>query len=538
MKILHIGNIANNGYLNSRIMRRAGIESDNWSITYYHFMGYPEWEEGRIARPLDIEINPDWSRFGYIGPPRPKWFLIGSYSSIFSKSRSLNQDATRAHHPEVPGRYLLKIVNRTYEVLSDYIESTRSVIRSSALAKAAYLIRYAVVNGCDESINVIVGMPRSRFKGFILKFVVSVSLSVHRLKKKSVAPHLAQVESTLSMFDLRVQELCSISKELELNPELTLRPSDLESYRHIFPELLASITPYDLVVGYAYDGILPLLAGKVYIAFEHGTIRNLPFENTVSGRLCRLVYKLADKVYITNCDNNIAASKLGLKNFQFIPHPINEDISEIDRAEALKIRTEWNNQFGNSFVVFFPPRHHWSDQRHTDWDKGNDRLIMAIAEVQKRSPKKIILVTVELGRDVLKSKTLIDDLGLSSNVIWIKPVPHHQLVAYMLASDVVADQFNVPTFGGIPPKALMAGKPVLTSFEPSMHEWCFSSPPPFQATDSTPESIASALFDLLKDSDELQRLGVLGRQWYKDNYSNALILNQFQSSFRELLRTS
>lgn len=537
MKVLHIGNIANNGYLNSRIMRRAGIESDNWSIDYYHFMGYPEWEEGRLSKPLDVDIKPDWTSFGYVGPTRPQWFLIGSHSLVFSKSRKQNRDAARKLLPETHRTKLSVNIERARELIDDLVDSTNSLFKSSALGKAAYLTRYAIINGHDESINAIVHMPRSSLKKLLVTIILRASAYINRWIKHSTSACTEREESALSPFDLRVRELCSLSHQLESGSELVLRPSDLEQFRHIFPELERAIAPYDIVVGYAYDGILALLAKKKYIAFEHGTIRNLPFENTVAGRVCRVVYKLANKVFITNCDNNVAAAKLRLHNYQFIPHPINEDISELDRAEASSIRAEWNKRFGDAFIIFSPPRHHWSDQRHTDWDKGNDRLITAIAEAKKNSSIKIVLVTVELGRDVEKSKSLIKQLDLEPNVIWITPVPHHQLVSYMLASDVVADQFNVPSFGGIPPKALMVGKPVLTSFEPQMHGWCFRSLPPFQATDSSSESIASALLKLLNNPGELKQLGEAGINWYAANYSNALILELFRAAFDDLLQS-
>ena len=39
LRVLHIGNIANNGYLVAKLLRRAGIEADVLSYDYYHVMG-------------------------------------------------------------------------------------------------------------------------------------------------------------------------------------------------------------------------------------------------------------------------------------------------------------------------------------------------------------------------------------------------------------------------------------------------------------------------------------------------------------------
>ena len=46
-RVLHIGNIANNAYLNAKILNRRGFECDVICYDYYHIMGCPEW--GRVG---------------------------------------------------------------------------------------------------------------------------------------------------------------------------------------------------------------------------------------------------------------------------------------------------------------------------------------------------------------------------------------------------------------------------------------------------------------------------------------------------------
>jgi len=53
-----------------------------------------------------------------------------------------------------------------------------------------------------------------------------------------------------------------------------------------FGQLRRLCSLYDVVIGYSTDGILPLSVGKrPYLAYEHGTIRALPFEDNTDGRL-------------------------------------------------------------------------------------------------------------------------------------------------------------------------------------------------------------------------------------------------------------
>ena len=83
---------------------------------------------------------------------------------------------------------------------------------------------------------------------------------------------------------------------------------------------------------------LPMLLapGRPYFAFEHGTMRNLPFENSAWGRLLALAYDQADACIITNPDCIASALRLGLCNFRSMPHPI--DYKYIDPSPAAAAR--------------------------------------------------------------------------------------------------------------------------------------------------------------------------------------------------------
>src|SRR4051794_14535431 len=46
LRVLHVGNVAGNAYLNATFMRRYGIEAHVLSYDYYYPIGSPEWEDG------------------------------------------------------------------------------------------------------------------------------------------------------------------------------------------------------------------------------------------------------------------------------------------------------------------------------------------------------------------------------------------------------------------------------------------------------------------------------------------------------------
>ena len=80
-----------------------------------------------------------------------------------------------------------------------------------------------------------------------------------------------------------------------------------------------------------------MIAGTVpYVAYEHGTIRDIPFSDTSIGRLTALAYARAEAVVITNPDCLDAAKRLGVADYRFIPHLI--DRKYYDKAATAKRR--------------------------------------------------------------------------------------------------------------------------------------------------------------------------------------------------------
>ena len=75
-RILHVGNIANNGYLNATLLNRAGFDCDVVCYDQYHIMSYPEWEQD-FEGDLGDHYRPDWTNVIRRGGRRPRWFAQG-----------------------------------------------------------------------------------------------------------------------------------------------------------------------------------------------------------------------------------------------------------------------------------------------------------------------------------------------------------------------------------------------------------------------------------------------------------------------------
>jgi glycosyltransferase involved in cell wall biosynthesis len=282
---------------------------------------------------------------------------------------------------------------------------------------------------------------------------------------------------------------------------------------------------YDLVQAYATHPILTLVAApeRPFVAYEHGTLRELPFEPSWRGRLLSLAYRRAAKVIITNADVVASTRRLGLVNTTFIPHPVDETkYTPGPSSVGHELRAQGATPF-----VLAPARQDWREKR-------NDEMVRALAQLVRTDHPRATLMLGEWGSDVARTRALVEELGVSANVRWTKPVPKLRLIELYRAADVVLDQFTFGTFGGIAPEAMACERPVVMAFDRALHEWCFTEPPPIvDARDA--RSLAEALGRLANDPGERNRLGREGRAWVERNHSWRLVAERHRSVYEEVL---
>src|SRR5881394_1383142 len=79
LRVLHIGNVANNAYLNARLLNAAGLDCDVLSYGHYHLMSSPEWEDSDFSKAPPDHFRPDWRAIDLNGFERPRWFAEGPF---------------------------------------------------------------------------------------------------------------------------------------------------------------------------------------------------------------------------------------------------------------------------------------------------------------------------------------------------------------------------------------------------------------------------------------------------------------------------
>ena len=431
MRVVHIGNIANNGYINTKLLRRAGIEADV-IFDERHILSRPEWEDAPLPgayayyQPLDDEAR----RAGWAPP---EW-------------------ARPARDLRTAGRFKGDLPLR----------ALRRAVRHVAPTYRRLAPLYA---------------PLERELGALTRLDVAKALFVS------------------AYFDLSVGPLAQLAGR------------------------------YDAMQAYATHPVFPLLSTPrwPYVAFEHGTMREIPFEGTWRGRLLSLAYRQARKVIITNPDVIASARRLGLENYVFIPHPLDE---EKYRPGPSTLRAQLEAE-GVDFVLLCPSRHDWQI-------KGTDRMLRAFAELVRTDRPNALLLLNEWGAEVERSRALIDELGIGRNVRWLQPLPKLRLIDAYRAADVVLDQFLIGTFGAVAPEAMACGTPVVMAFDSELHRWCFSELPPV-VDGRTPEQIYAALRRLAEDEDERERLGRRGRAWIERHHGWRLVVGRHVEIYEDVL---
>jgi glycosyltransferase involved in cell wall biosynthesis len=532
-RVLHIGNIANNAFLNSKFLRAAGIESDVLCYDYYHCMGNPEWEETSFIGAVEDANHPAWYALDTHGYERPRWFVQGPIDLCLAYLDAQNAGKTRladrfwgelaiANRTKLPSptRRLIHKVSR-----SSVVRALRILfhgVRGPAILARLLLVklRFRENAQADSSWN-------RRIREFPLR-VCRAALSA--LAGLDRAANLAG-QQWEAMYEVLASSAAQFSPDGEAD---RLKRIDIEPYVNVLPRFQRTFEDYDLVHAYATDGLYPMLAHKPYVAYEHGTIRSIPFEDTSQGRLCALSYRLADNVVITNADNLVAAERLGLKQFSFVPHPVNDQMVDVCASDFGRLRKSLCTELDSDFLVFHPARQHWEEQRHPNWEKGNDLLIKAFAQFVKTENPRAAAIFVEWGATVDQSKALLTSLGVADRVKWIAPVAHMDMMGLIGACDVLADQFYLGAFGTTMPKALAFGRPALIYLNEELHRRCFPEMPPVLNV-RTVEEIHAALVRIYRDVAYRQELSVLGKQWYSRWHSSERVADKLIAIYRGIL---
>jgi glycosyltransferase involved in cell wall biosynthesis len=482
LRVLHLGNIANNAFNNARIQRQYGIDAYVIAYENYHIMACPEWEEATFEGDLGDPFFPDWRKVDLAGYQRPRWFASGPLDlccqMIEAEVRGKSDRADEL-------RLELKAVR----------EAECSQTYRSFLIRQARRVRRKLTRVSDE-----------------LRETADVALNAAVLRPPKSDP-----------YHLRLIEIWKKARTSHRSPP-TAR--DFSGYRARLRDLKPLFQYFDVIQAYSTDGAWPLLAEQPFIAYEHGTLRAIPFVNDMTGRLAATVFLGADHVFVTNLDCMEAGERLGIPADRFspLPHAFDEKRLVEFRHSHREIRPP-----DDQVVFFHPARQDWL-LADPSMIKGNDRLIRAFARISRRHPSAQ-LVMIAWGRDLDATRDLIKSLGVEGKIRWLNPMRKQDLWRTYLSSHAVLDQFVLPSFGGVTFEALALGCRVITNVDFGAAERFFSRAPPIYSASSEAE-IYEVLERIILDRNDLAGVGDAGAEWIKRYHSAEKIVELQLETYR------
>lgn len=509
LRVLHVGNIANNAYLAAKFLRSAGVDADVLSYDYYHVMGTPEWEELSVTHDYGDDFKPMFSSEDLGTYERPRWFVSGPLDLCVSYLLE--------RHSERPTQIDL-LWSQLRGVQQGKIAEAVVGFRRNWRA-ALFMLPYRVARRVAKMIH-----RRLTAWGF-----QSTSQSFYRFALKSGRRMIGFLVTASTKGqereNARFRELIREFGVLFPDRPDQLTRADLAAYLHKIKPLEKLFGQYDVVQAYATDPILPLVCGKKpFVAFEHGTLRDFIRADDPLHRLTALAYRKADHVFVTNGDCQEHAKWLGCENATPMLHPI--DVDQHRRRDEAGIAA-LREHYGADVLLFSPIRHDWSV-------KGVDVHIRALPKIRERVRGRVILVLAPWGLQIEGSRRLIKALDCERSVAWLeRPLSRPELIKYMQAADVVLDQMTLPHFGATAPQSLAAGTPVIMSYKPESTAWIVSEPAPILpafAPDEVANAVAVAL-DPAWRADFKER----ARSWVDLHHHHNRVVHDHLTVYRQIL---
>lgn len=485
LRVLHLGNIANNAFNNARIQRLYGIDAFVIAYENYHIMSSPEWEEARFQGDYGNPFFPDWTKVDLAGYVRPNWFAAG------------------------PLQLCCAVIESQ---LNGQSQTTEGLVAKLTARREAVCLR--------------------GYRGLAMRLGTRVQrklFSELRSLRDGLSGNALGRLARKSPGEARLREFW---KRANVTHDPPLRARDFKGYASRLSMLQGLFKQFDVVQGYSTDGAWPLLANQPYVAYEHGTLRALPFGRNSIGRLTATVFMGAEHVFVTNLDCLEPAEKLGISQDRFtpLPHAFN------DRRLSEFRNLHRDLKPPDDRVIFFhPARQDWLDP-DPSLIKGNDRLIRAFARINRARPTAILRM-IAWGRDLAASRDLVVSLGIEDKVQWLAPLQKQDLWKAYLSSHAVLDQFVLPSFGGVTFEALALGCRVLTNVDTAAAQRFFSKAPPVYSV-SSEEEIASALERIILDPSDAGGVGDAGADWIRRYHSAERIVELQLAVYRHLLKSA
>lgn len=545
-KIIHIGNIANNAYNNAKLLNEAGFECDVICYDYYHIMGCPEWEDADFENTLKDDFYPSWREVDLNGFVRPNWFVQGPAALCLAYLHAKNSRNFR--RATMLWRVLGSFNKTTPTGIGNMWDATITSIATLQYWVASIPFRRILHRLMTLESGKLADLLVKRAEPLVGRFAATLAARGFIVVRGVISGAANWFErtgrqflkfETTSKIDFNGNEIKPaihqflIKKWANKFPEGCIPPcrDDLSAHPANSGEWGRLLKHYDVVVGYSTDPVYPMLANVPYFAFEHGTLRHIPYQNDIQGRLAAAAYHEAAHVFVTNFDCVGSAERLAGKRYTFINHPFDDQHGQYVTG-GLEQRKRLQLKLDADLLFFFPTRQDWVAGTGFA-DKANDVFFRALAKL-RAAGYRVAVVCCNWGGNVEQSRELISLLGLDAHVEWMPPLPIIPFERMCMAADIVVDQFKLGAFGGVVFKAMAVGAPILTYLNQDLLKAQYPVLPPVLNC-HTVEEIFEQVLGMIRDPALLKRMGERSKQWISTHHAKDDTVNLQVTQFRKLI---
>ncbi len=556
VSILHVGGVGTNALINSNLLNERGYVSHVASNDLYHCIGSPEWQElgsaGLTREELGDDYFPNFFRIAESVHVRKRWFVQGPQLLTICYLHHLKSgDAKGAEllwqtlqyqrfkavlgRTTVPGSIRLDepefaAAIKALSVAPIFKDTLTTAFNLELTIKRFAELAAKLNGGIDPGLIVAPFAPG--YVNAIIAHDEALQLEVHalRLSGRSVCIGFEQPEwmlrGLLGNPDTRQSRglMRAAARRREVSDQ------DKKIFESVVPAWSALFQLYDHRICYGGAAVLGLLSEtQRYMAYEHGTIRSIPFDGTPMGRLTKAAYEQADAVFLTNTDYATAKPRLEFSPEKrvYVPHAFDER-PLLAYAETHRS----HNRAPGPVRLFGPARQDWvlNDPARS---KANHLVVEAAAELAAAGERGFQVTFVNWGDDAEATKSLIERLGLSAQFRWIEPVSRNALWQLYLESDAVLDQFLLSGLSGVTYESLTLGCRTITKDDGICNKEFFGVAPPFMHA-ATASQIAEQMRELIADPDDHAGIGAAGKVWAEQYHSSARFIGLQEIQFDRL----
>jgi len=292
----------------------------------------------------------------------------------------------------------------------------------------------------------------------------------------------------------------------------------------------------DIIQSFGESAVWASLTARPYIFSSYGAdLDILPFntgniKSFIFAHILRKAIKKAGIALYSMPPQEKSVLKLNLTNSRFFPYPIPIDVDKYKPYTQEK-KSKLRAKYKADFIFFHPARQEWTCSDTNN--KGNDKLFRGFARFVKNNKRKSILIAVQKGRDVEKTKKLINELRIQEFVKWINPVDKETLVEILNTVDLCFDNFTYGFYGLAALEALSVGVPTFLYLR---YSTLVKTTPPVINVESS-EDIYEKITQLVADRGKLDRIGRSSREWVLRNHSGEKVIDRYLNLYKELLNT-